>query len=195
MTPDDVLSFWFGPPGSSPFENEPVWWRKDDAFDTTVRERFGAAIDDAGAGRLASWEAAPRSSLALVILMDQFSRNAYRGTPRSFALDRAALDVVRRMIARRADTELGPAERAFVYLPFMHAEDLAAQDEGLVCFAILVEETPEALRPKVLNNLIFGVKHRRIIERFGRFPHRNAILGRASTDAELAFLKEPGSSF
>lgn len=195
MNPEDVLTFWFGPSEGDPFANERAWWRKDEAFDAEIRQRFGGALEDATAGRLKVWESEPRSTVALVVLMDQFSRNAFRGTARAFALDAEAVAVARRCITRRADNGLRPAERTFLYMPFMHAEDLRAQDEALVRFAILAEETPEEQRPKVVNNLIFGVKHRRIIERFGRFPHRNDVLGRASTDEEKAFLKEPGSSF
>lgn len=195
MNPEDVLTFWIGTPDGDPFANEGAWWRKDDAFDAEIRERFGAALEDAAAGTLKVWESEPRSTVALVILMDQFSRNIHRGSPQAFSLDGDALAVARRCIARGADARLRPVERTFLYMPFMHAEDLRAQDEALVRFAILVEEAPEEQRARIVNNLVFGVKHRRIIERFGRFPHRNAVLGRTSTAEELAFLREPGSSF
>ncbi len=195
MTPDDVLTFWIGPSDGDPFANATKWWRKDPAFDDEVRTKFGATLEAAARGDLDAWSNDPRSCAALVIVLDQFSRNIHRDRPAAFAADAKALAVARALVDANGDRSLRPVERAFVFMPFMHAEDLAAQDRCIVLFAILAEAAPEAQRPKFVDNVLFAVKHRRIIERFGRFPHRNAILGRASTPEETAFLAEPGSSF
>ncbi|MFO0615662.1 MAG: DUF924 family protein [Polyangiaceae bacterium] len=195
MTPDDVLTFWIGPSDGDPFANAEKWWKKDDAFDADVRARFGAALEAAARGELDAWAAAPRSCVALVILLDQLSRNIHRGSARAFAADAKALSVARALVDAKGDRGLRPIERAFAYMPFMHAEDLAAQDRCIVLFAILTEEAPADQRGRFVENVLFAVKHRRIIERFGRFPHRNAALGRASTPEERAFLEQPGSSF
>jgi uncharacterized protein (DUF924 family) len=195
MSPDDVLTFWFGPREGDAFANAPKWWRKDPAFDAEVTATFGPTLEAAARGDLDAWADAPRSAAALVVVLDQFSRNIHRDKARAFAADEKALSVARALVDARGDRALDPAMRSFVYMPFMHAEELAAQDRCIVLFAIAAEEAPEALRPQLVNNLLFAVKHRRIIERFGRFPHRNAILGRASSPEEDAFLKEPGSSF
>jgi uncharacterized protein (DUF924 family) len=181
-----VLDFWFGPQAGA---SRPEWFRKSDAFDRQIRERFGALHDQAAAGGLAEWEAAPRSALALLVLLDQFSRNLHRNDARAFAQDARALRIAKAMVERGWDRELLPVQRQFVYLPFEHAEDLAAQDRAMALFGEL-ESYPET------RDLVqWAEKHRVIIRRFGRFPHRNAALGRASTPEEVAFLREPGSGF
>lgn len=195
MTPEAILDFWFGPPSPDPFADGARWWRKDPAFDAEIAARFGPALDALGRGELDAWRDAPRSCLAFIVLADQMSRNARRGTAAAFADDARALEACERGIDRGLDRGLGPAERAFFYMPRMHAEDLATQDRGIIAFATLAEESPEALRPHVFDSILFAVKHRKVIARFGRFPHRNAMLGRPSTDEEIAFLAEPGSSF
>jgi uncharacterized protein (DUF924 family) len=182
-----VLDFWFGAP---PHAARAEWFRKDDAFDATIRTRFGGAIDEALAGRLQDWDATPAGALARVLLLDQFTRNAFRGTPRAFAGDALALAAVRAMVARGDDRALAPLERVFVYLPFEHAEDAAMQRESLRLFEALAP-----LLPPGDPTLDYARRHAAVIERFGRFPHRNTILGRASTAEETAFLREPGSSF
>jgi uncharacterized protein (DUF924 family) len=187
----DVLDFWFGAPGSPEHGRErDAWFTKDEAFDRLIGERFGAVIEAALAGGLADWAEAPDSALALVIVLDQFTRNAYRGTPRSFAGDAMALRSAREMVARGSDLTLLPVQRAFAYLPFEHAEDLAAQRESLHLFAQLAEADAS-----LAGYADYARRHHDIIERFGRFPHRNAILGRVSTPEELEFLKQPGSGF
>jgi uncharacterized protein (DUF924 family) len=180
-SPDDVLDFWFGP---DPVER-PEWFRADPAFDRTIAERFGALIEEALLGRLHDWAAAPRSALARVIVLDQFTRNAFRGTPRAFAGDPLALEAARRMVRERQDEALPDLQRTFVYLPFEHAEDIEAQREALRLFARLEGGDQGG----------WAQKHHDVIARFGRFPHRNAILGRSSTPEEIEFLTQPGSRF
>src|SRR5262249_27768599 len=149
----------------------------------------GALNDAAVAGALTEWEGAPRSALALIIVLDQFSRNLHRDTARAFAGDARALALARRVVAAGWDRELRPIERQFVYLPFQHAEDAAAQAESVRLCRDLTRH------PETCDALKWAESHARIVERFGRFPHRNAPLGRTSTPEEIAFLREPGSKF
>jgi uncharacterized protein (DUF924 family) len=188
----EVLDFWFGAPGSAEFGRErKVWFRKDDTFDALLRERFGALLDAACAGELDAWCTTPEGALALVIVLDQFSRNCHRGTPRAFSADAKALEVARAMVASGDDLRLPSVQhRAFAYLPFEHAESADAQRESVRLFGGLANE-PEGGQ----GYYDYAVRHAKVIERFGRYPHRNAQLGRASTDEEAAFLREPGSSF
>jgi uncharacterized protein (DUF924 family) len=181
MTAGDVLDFWFG---TDPVER-PEWFRADPAFDREIAERFGPLIDTALAGKLDDWAATPRGALARVIVLDQFTRNAFRGTPRAFAGDAQALAAARRMVREGQDEALPALQRTFVYLPFEHAEDIEAQREALRLFARLGAGDAGQ----------WAQKHHDVIERFGRFPHRNAILGRASRPEEIEFLKQPGSRF
>lgn len=179
MNSDDILNFWFD-------EIEPAqWWKKDDAFDRELTRRFTDVHRRASRCELVGWRANARGRLAEVIVLDQFSRNMLRGQPGSFANDSLALALAQVAIDQAADHELSPDQRSFLYMPFMHSESLLIHDMGIRLF--------EALGNK--NNLDFAIKHRAIIERFGRYPHRNAILGRPSTDEEAQFLIEPGSSF
>lgn len=186
-----VLACWFGAPNTPTFgEARKLWFSRDKAFDAMLLERFGKLIDAAREGALDSWEETPLGALALVIVLDQFSRNCHRGTPRAFAADHKALPIAQRMIASGADRLLPTVHhRAFAYLPFEHDETLASQHESLRLFKQLEAE------PGGASYYAFAVRHAQIIERFGRFPHRNALLGRPSTAEETAFLKEPGSSF
>jgi uncharacterized protein (DUF924 family) len=186
-----ILDFWFGAPGSAEHGSaRKVWFAKDDAFDAEIRTRFGALVERALRGELEGWGDAAPSALAQVLLLDQFTRNVFRGTPRAFAGDPRALAAASRMIGLRQDEELAPFMRGFAYLPFEHAEGLAMQDEAIRLFTRLV-----ALDPAQQSMLDFAWKHRAVIERFGRFPHRNDILGRQSTAEEIEFLKQPGSGF
>ncbi|WP_322033336.1 DUF924 family protein [Paraburkholderia sp. J76] len=187
----DVLDFWFGAPGSEEFGSErKMWFRKNAAFDATLRERFGALLDAACAGELDAWCETPEGALALVIVLDQFSRNCHRGTPRAFCADDKALRIARAMVASGADRRLPTLQhRSFAYLPFEHAEDAEAQRESLRLFGELAQD------PEAKDYYDYAVRHANIIERFGRFPHRNGQLGRVSTDEETAFLRERGSSF
>jgi uncharacterized protein (DUF924 family) len=186
-----ILDFWFGPPADPGHgQDRKVWFAKDDAFDAEIRDRFGATIERALRGELESWAGAARPALAQVIVLDQFTRNAFRGTPRAFAGDARALAAASRMVGERLDASLPAFMRAFVYLPFEHAEGLAMQDEALRLFTRLAAEDPSCG-----SLLDYAQRHRAVIERFGRFPHRNAILGRQSTAEEIEFLKQPGSRF
>jgi uncharacterized protein (DUF924 family) len=186
----EVLEFWFGAPDSSEFgRNRKCWFEKSDEFDALVRDRFLETYEQAAGGTLDAWAERPLAALALVVVLDQFPRNMFRGTPRAFASDPAALAVAKAIVARRFDEALVPVQRVFAYLPFEHAEDVAAQREALALFARLSGD------PTTSGTLGWAMRHYAVVERFGRFPHRNAILGRESTPEELAFLARPGSSF
>jgi uncharacterized protein (DUF924 family) len=195
VSPEDVLSFWLGEPGAEPLANAKRWFAKDAAFDDEVRARFGDAIDAAVRGELGSWRATPRGRLALVVLLDQLSRNAFRDTPRSFAQDPLALEVAEESLAAGDPAGFTPVERAFVAMPLMHAEDPARQRRGVEIVARLPAEASGELAGYFEKALDFAKRHEAIIERFGRFPHRNRILARESTPDEIAFLAQPGSSF
>jgi uncharacterized protein (DUF924 family) len=184
MQPQDVLDFWFNQP--------PVnWFRKNAAFDATVRERFGATIDVALDGGLRAWdEQGAEGVLARILVLDQFTRNAWRDTPTAFAGDALALEAAEGLVRRGTHLQLTPQQRSFAYMPFEHAEDADVQEEAVILFSELAEE-----HPGFADSLDFARRHSRVIARFGRFPHRNAILGRPSTPEEAAFLKQPGSGF
>ncbi|MDN2711352.1 DUF924 domain-containing protein [Janthinobacterium sp. SUN118] len=186
-----VLDFWFLPPDEPGYgQARAAWFRKDDGFDAQIRDRFGALIDAAIDGGLRDWEATPHGALARLIVLDQLTRNVYRGTPRAFAGDPQALALAVSMTEQGLDRQLAPMLRAFVYLPFEHAEDLAMQARAVELFQLLSQA-----QPGFDGMLDYAVRHQEVIARFGRFPHRNAILGRASTPPEVAFLRQPGSSF
>lgn len=188
--PAEVLEFWFGSPGSpEALQARREWFAKDAAFDAEIRRRFGATIEAALAGALETWTQAPPSALALIIVLDQFTRNAFRDTPRAFSGDPAALALARSVVDRGWHEQLAPLQRAFVYLPFEHSEDIVDQCESLRLFGLLRDD------PQAGGMLEWAIKHYDVVERFGRFPHRNAILGRESTPQELAFLAQPGSRF
>ncbi len=182
----DVLQFWFA--GSAAPRAE--WFRKDPAFDALIAERFGLLVERALRGELAAWATHADSALAQVIVLDQFTRNIFRDAPRAFAGDTLALAAAQAMVARGDDLSLPPLRRQFVYLPYEHAEDMAMQRESLRLFAALADS--DASRADAAD---YARRHAVIIERFGRFPHRNAILGRKSSAEELAFLEQPGSRF
>lgn len=184
----DVLLFWFGPP-SERGKAHKRWFVKSEAFDREVRERFLSLYEGAAAGKLAHLKEAAADCLALIVVLDQFPRNMFRGTPRAFATDALALEAARHALARGFDRALLPVERLFVYLPFEHSEALADQETSCEL------TRPLDAYPETNDVYRYAVLHRDIIRRFGRFPHRNAILGRESTPEELEFLKGPGSSF
>jgi uncharacterized protein (DUF924 family) len=185
-----VLEFWFGALDSSEFgRNRKCWFEKSAAFDALVRDRFLETYERASGGELDGWRERPFAALALVVVLDQFPRNMFRGTPRAFASDPAALAVAKAIVARRFDEALVPVQRVFAYLPFEHAEDVGAQREALALFARLSGD------PTTSGTLGWAMRHYAVIARFGRFPHRNAILARESTPEEQAFLARPGSSF
>ena len=190
MTPRDVLDFWFGAPGSTERGTpRAAWFKKSDAFDQEVRDRCLQVYMLAAGGKLDTWCSAPLPMLALIIVCDQFPRNMFRNDPRAFATDGQALAAAKRMVDLGWDMQLAPIERQFAYLPFEHAEDMAMQQRSLELFERVAEDPALADVPG------WARKHFDVIARFGRFPHRNAILGRASTPAEIEFLKQAGSSF
>jgi uncharacterized protein (DUF924 family) len=192
MTAQDVLDFWFGAPGSPDAgQRRRAWFAKSDAFDAAVRTRFGATIDAALAGGLRDWDAAgPPGVLARIIVLDQLTRNARRDTPLAFAGDAQALAAARALVEDGGDRALSPWQRAFVYMPFEHAEDAAMQAQAVALFTALVHD-----HAGCEDMLDYAQRHQAVIARFGRFPHRNALLGRPSTPAELDFLRQPGSRF
>jgi uncharacterized protein (DUF924 family) len=175
----DVLGFWFAT------SSKAHWFERSDAFDVEVRSRLGPLHERAMAGEIDGWASNPKGLLALVILFDQVPRNIHRGTPLAFATDAKALALARLAVDRGLDTGFETDERLFLYLPFEHSEQLADQERSVALFRALGDA----------NYLDYAIRHRDVIARFGRFPHRNAVLGRASTAAERAFLEEPGSAF
>jgi uncharacterized protein (DUF924 family) len=187
----DVLSFWFGAAGRPREE----WFRASDAFDAEIRSRFGEALERAARGDLDDWRSTPRGRLALVVLLDQFSRNAFRGKPSAFALDPRARALALEGIDAGEDRGLPHLERSFLYMPLMHAEDTALQDRSVALFEELARAAPPELAGYLESGAKFARAHRDIVARFSRFPHRNAILGRESTAAEAEFLRQPRSAF
>jgi uncharacterized protein (DUF924 family) len=195
IRPEDVLYFWLGFPGDPPLRNVERWWKQDAEFDQECRTRFGSLVDAGARGELAEWRATPHGRIALVILFDQLSRNIYRSTPRAFAQDGLARDVALESIAKGDEHTFSPIERSFLYMPFVHAEDVGLQHQSVASWTRLVAQAPSDLKKYLERGLSSAKQHEEIIERFGRFPHRNAILGRTSTKEEASFLKTPGSSF
>jgi uncharacterized protein (DUF924 family) len=187
----DVLDCWFGAPASSEYGTDRTcWFKRSDAFDAMLRERFGLLIEAALAHQLDAWLASPLASLALVIVLDQFTRNCRRHSARMYDGDAQALEIARRMIEEGSDVLLPTVyHRAFAYIPFEHDETLESQRESVRLYA---ELEARGLDPSYARS---AVRHAKVIERFGRFPHRNALLGRPSTDDEIAFLRKPGSRF
>lgn len=177
--PTEILTFWFS-------EIDPkAWWSVDPAFDTLLRERFGALLDSAAQGELYPWRASPQGRLAEIIVLDQFSRNIHRDTPLAFARDAMALALAQEAVAAGVLAVLAPVARAFLLMPYMHSESRVIHVQAEVLFRDFAPA----------DNYDFELRHKAIIDRFGRYPHRNGILGRASTAEELAFLQQPGSRF
>jgi uncharacterized protein (DUF924 family) len=189
-TAAEVLDWWFGAPGTVDYgQKRALWFTKSEATDEAIRSRFGATVEAALRGELAAWaHGDARTALALIVVVDQFTRNIFRNSARAIAGDATALALARQMVADGRDRQLLPVERGFAYLPFEHSEELADQHESLRLFGLLAE----AGHPDLL---VWAQKHYEIIVRFGRYPHRNAQLGRASTAEEIAFLSQPGSGF
>lgn len=179
MIYEDVINFWF-------HEIEPAQhWKKDLEFDQLIKQRFGELHRKASLCELFEWRESAQGRLAEIIVLDQFSRNMYRDTPLSFAFDAQALVLAQEAVALETDEALSAEERTFLYMPYMHSESLKVHEVAVELFT----------KNGIQNNLDFEIKHKVIIERFGRYPHRNVILGRESTKDEIAFLKEPDSSF
>jgi uncharacterized protein (DUF924 family) len=191
---NDILTFWFGVPQDDKayYDEWHTRWftpNPNPQFDQEVRERFMDDYQWAAERQLMEWQAASRSGLALVILLDQLPRNMFRGTPQAFATDALAREVATHLIQAGFDQRLLPIERAFVYMPFMHSETLADQQYSVELFQQLAQER------EYLSFVTYAIEHLEVIKRFGRFPHRNAILRRPSTPEETEFLTQPGSSF
>jgi uncharacterized protein (DUF924 family) len=192
MKAQEVLDFWFLPPGSEGYgQARQEWFRKDQRFDAQVRERFGAAIAQAVAGGLREWDAeGAQGVLARILVLDQFPRNARRGTPGAFEGDTLALAAAGRLVESGAYRDLAPIQRWFAFMPFEHAEDARMQELSVELFTALARE-----HAGFDSALDYAHRHRGVIARFGRFPHRNPILGRASTPEEAEYLGQAGSGF
>jgi uncharacterized protein (DUF924 family) len=182
----DVLQFWFG---DIPGERRKAWFVKDPGFDAEIRARFLELYEAAARGELEYWKSAAESALALIVVTDQFPRNMFRGEARAFSTDPIALAVARHVISQDWDANMRPVERMFVYLPYEHSEVLADQERSMQLF------TPLAAFKETEDTADFARRHWEIVNRFGRFPHRNAALGRPGAPEEIEFLKQPGSGF
>lgn len=196
-----VLEYWLGaemPTNESALSRKPLWFTKSEETDEEIRHLFGALLQEALLGKL-DGEAmeSPLGWLSVLIVLDQFTRNAYRGTPKSFAGDHKARELALKGIDLGWDVDeaIAPVARIFLYLPLEHAEDMEMQNNSVVAFEQLHQEAPPALREFFAGTLDYAHKHLDVIEQFGRFPHRNAILGRESTEAEKAYLSQPGAGF
>jgi uncharacterized protein (DUF924 family) len=193
-SPAEVLDFWFG----ATDEPRKAWFEKNEAFDAEIARRFGSEVAQGLDGGRGDWEQSAEGRVALVLLLDQFTRNVYRATPRAFAGDARALHLAQQMVQTAEDQALMPLRRSFIYLPFMHSEDLALQERSVALHADLAaaaQPLGEPFASTAAHSLDYAKRHRDVISRFGRFPHRNEILGRSSTAAEMAFLAQPGSRF
>ena len=193
-----VLQFWFGDVdelGRSDVKHSRRWFMKDETFDREIAQTFGQTYADVRGGLREAWLDDPRGRVAYVIVLDQFPRNMFRGTARMFEGDRQALAAAVEGVARHDDDGLNVNERSFLYMPYMHSEDIDMQERSVSLFKDLVETAPSELRAAMLSAVQYAEKHRDIIARYGRFPHRNTVLGRQSRPEELAFIAEPGSGF
>ena len=185
-----VIDFWFGQP-EDPVYGKPqkFWFVKDHKFDLTCRSRFLETYQQAATGKLIQWQEQALSCLALIIVLDQFPRNMFRNSPKAFATDPQALKVSKYALSQNLDRQLLPVQRWFIYIPFEHSENLADQQTAVKLFETLRDD------PHSQATIDYAYRHLQVIERFGRFPHRNQILGRESTPEEKEFLKQPGSKF
>ena len=198
MNAQGVLDYWFGSDPDDTVaarEKGDMWWRSSSVIDDDIRTGYAVLVESAGRSELDEWASTPRGLLALILLMDQFPRNIYRNTPRAFAFDPVGRAHCRDGISRGIDVRLRPIERVFHYLPLEHSESLPDQDDSVRLFSELAREAAPDRKELFANYLRYAERHREIIARFGRFPHRNRILDRASTAEEIAFLQTPGSSF
>lgn len=199
----ELRDFWFGPlPLSRPqLESRMQFWFTDSGSaelatrDAVIRQRFGALLERAAVGELDSWADGPRRRLSLILLFDQFPRNIFRGTARAFAFDARALQLALSGMQSGADAALDPVERIFFYMPLQHAESADVQDESIAAFRRLVDEAPQPLRAQFEEILKYAEMHRALVQRFGRFPHRNRLLGRLSTEQEQAYLRSDTAKF
>lgn len=193
---DDILSFWFGHVEQTLIPSEEltrIWFAEDSEADKIIRERFSEDLTRAIAGEYDAWQGDPRGQLALILILDQFSRHIYRNTPQAYAQDNKALEICIKGIQDMQDHSLSLIERAFYYFPLLHSEDLGIQEQSLRAYGVLSELSFPETRVIYDSFLKFAVHHYRIVQQFGRFPQRNAVLGRDSTEAELTYLKETKS--
>ncbi|HTM45749.1 MAG TPA: DUF924 family protein [Polyangiaceae bacterium] len=193
-----ILSEWFGDldsGGMSSTATQKRWWTKDPAFDDHLRALFEADVQAAMLGEMDSWLEEPSTTLALILLLDQITRNIYRDLPEMYFGDARALKAVDKLLSTGGDLQLPVQQRVFAYMPLMHAESNHRQQQSVAQFKKLLDEASDLTRQTLSNYYSFAQKHAEIIARFGRFPHRNAVLERTSTGDEVAFLQEPGSSF
>ncbi|MBN1587265.1 MAG: DUF924 domain-containing protein [Candidatus Omnitrophica bacterium] len=198
VEPSDVLDFWFGQLEGDAFfpeDKASMWFRGGPEVDEEISRRFGAAVQSALAGQLDNWKVEPRSCLALILLLDQFTRNIYRGMARAYSGDAQALELCLWGMERGYDLELWPVEAWFFYLPLEHSEDFALQKKSVQCYEALVERSAPAIELPIRNALDYAEQHRDLIERFGRFPHRNDALGRLNTEEEEKYLLQPNAGF
>jgi len=200
----EVLNFWFGQrpySAAQVHQHSRLWFGESNAPELTpqtdelVRERFGDLTSAAAQGQLDAWQSGPRRRLALILLLDQFSRNIFRGTARAFAQDRQALSLTLTGMQVGADATLDPVERIFFYMPLTHTEDADVQEEGIAAFRRLRDEAPAEMSKMFDASLASAMEHRQIVTRFGRFPHRNRALGRESTPEEVQWLATGGKNF
>ena len=188
---EEVLRFWFGEPGGEPPSE--MWFTRSEETDREIRERFGELLERARRGELDDWAETPRGALALVILLDQMSRNVHRDSPEAFAADDRAQRVTLEAVSRGFDRELGIQERAFLYMPMMHSEDPAHHERSIDLFTQLVEDAPDDMKERCRTFLKYAHAHKDVVDRFGRYPHRNRVLGRESTPEEIEHLRDnPG---
>ena len=193
-----VLQFWFGDVdslGRSDVMHSRRWFMKDEAFDRELADRFGDTYADVRGGLREAWLDDPRGRVAYVIVLDQFARNMFRATARAFEGDRQALAAAVEGVARHDDVALTVSERSFLYMPYMHSEDIGMQERSVALFTELAADAPSELRGSMVAAVQYAEKHHEIIARYGRFPHRNTVLGRQSTPEEIAFIAQPGSGF
>lgn len=198
-TPQEVIAFWFDDPALDEGNHPTKWWKKDPDFDETIRQQFGEDVRRAIDGAYDDWSGDPEGALALVLLLDQFTRNIFRDTPQAFSGDEKGLGVSRAAIERGYDQKLGVPHRAFLYMPLEHAEYAGAQEQSIAVFERLASDAATIDDGKweemAAGFLKFAHQHKAIIDRFDRYPHRNEILGRETTDEEAEFLEQPNSSF
>ncbi len=186
---DEIIRFWFTEADGTAGKNRKVWFTKDPEFDAIVRDRFLPTYQQATTGALDPWQESTTGCLALILLLDQFPRNMFRGQPESFATDKKALAIAQRAIAQGFDQTLPLIQRWCVSMPLMHSADLEIQQQSVERFRQFAAD------PETQSSYPYAIKHLEVIQRFGRFPHRNVILGRESTLKETEFLQQPGSSF